>query len=350
MAKGKWMSEAEVQRIVQMRTDGVPVTTIAKQVDRSTNYIYRILKRFNNQQQPQQQQQQEANLSTTNSSATPATATARVAPVQQPQQPQPSDALLCAVESLEVSAYEPIPMPKSVGNSTQAQELHPGSVNSSVAFTSGPPKPHSDDTPEFWLLSDVTSTVNTSMPQAADSDTSSRTQEQPSKKQKTRDTTTSSSAAPTSSALTVTRQSPRSESSAMTNQESDTAGLGELLKRVQDEIRRLEHLRQANVYDAQLLQMLVKFHADMLLLQLQKTQFNAANRRAADEGVETSRLLRERLGKEIALLNVQADRERLELEREQIKHKATTLLCRKRLLDANASLIDVDQVFPRQYR
>ncbi|EGZ21432.1 hypothetical protein PHYSODRAFT_313622 [Phytophthora sojae] len=317
-----------------MRKDGVPVSTIAKDVDRSTNYIYRILKRFSTQQQSQQQQ--EANVTTTNTPATPATATATprsvAAPVQQPQQAQaPSDALLCAVESMEVSAYESIPMLKSVGNSTQAPaELQPGTVNASVAFTSNASKPQSDDTPDFWLLSD---------PEP------SRAPVQPSKKQKT----PSSASVPASSALTVTRQSQRSpESSSMTIQDPDSAGLGELLKRVQDEIRRLEHRSQGDVYDAQLLQTLVKFHAEMLLLQLQKTQFTTATRQAADEAAETSRLLRERLGKEIALLNVQADRERLELEREQIKHKATTLLCRKRLLDANASPIDVDQLFPRQ--
>ncbi|KAJ8561623.1 hypothetical protein ON010_g8059 [Phytophthora cinnamomi] len=208
MAKGKWMSEAEVQQIVHMRKDGVSVASIAKQVDRSTNYIYRVLKRVNSQQQPQPQQQHEANATTTDTSATPATATATPRSVAVPLQPshsQPSATLLCAVESLELSAYEPIPMPRSVHNSTL-----PGSVSASVAFTTAQanaPKPHSDDPPEFWLLPDAESS---SMAQSTESDT----QMQPSKRQKTRETAVpaSPSPAPTSSALTVTRQPQRPQS------------------------------------------------------------------------------------------------------------------------------------------
>ncbi|GMF61642.1 unnamed protein product [Phytophthora fragariaefolia] len=349
MAKGRWMSDAEVQQIVQMRRGGVPVTTIAKHVGRSANYIYRTLKKFNTQQQ---QLQQEANVTTTGISATPetattATATARpvAAPLQQPRQLQPNAALLCAVESMEVSPYEPIPMPKSVRNSDPRPI--PGSVSASVGFTTEPPASvHSDDPPDLWLLSETDSSTAKSMTESAELDTLDRTQVQPPKKQKTQERITPSPSAPTSSALAVVNQPQRSEVSTL-SQQSDTAGLEELLKRVQVEIRRLEKSRQADVYDAQVLQLLVKFHAEMLLVQLQKTQFNAATRRG-EADMETSQLVRERLMKEIALLNVQADRERIELEHEQIKHKATTLLCRKRLLDAHASPTDVDHLFPRQ--
>ncbi|KAL4163126.1 hypothetical protein KRP22_015237 [Phytophthora ramorum] len=112
----------------------------------------------------------------------------------------------------------------------------------------------------------------------------------------------------------------------------------ELLERIQDEIRRLGSLAQSDIYDAQLLQMLVKFRAEMLLVRMQKAHCKVVEvscKRVTEEGsgdMETNSLLRQRLVKEIALLEVQAARERLELERERIKHKTTSILCRKRLL------------------
>ncbi|CAI5746395.1 unnamed protein product [Peronospora destructor] len=132
-----------------------------------------------------------------------------------------------------------------------------------------------------------------------------------------------------------------------------TDGLNKLLKQIQDEIRRLEGSAQSDVYDAQLLQLLVKFYAQkILLMQLQKTLSDTeSSKRARDtdtDGNETSRLLREKLAKEIALLNVHADRETLELERERIRHKTTSMICRKTLLDANTPQADVDQLFSYQ--
>ncbi|CAH0475065.1 unnamed protein product [Peronospora belbahrii] len=132
-----------------------------------------------------------------------------------------------------------------------------------------------------------------------------------------------------------------------------TDRLNKLLKRIQDEIRRLEGSNLSDVYDAQLLQMLVKFHAEILLMQLQRALFDAESSKRAkdtadDDGNETSRLLREKLAKEIALLNVQAHRETLELERERIRHRTTSMICRKTLLDANTPQADVDQLFSHQ--
>ncbi|CAI5710069.1 unnamed protein product [Peronospora destructor] len=62
-----------------------------------------------------------------------------------------------------------------------------------------------------------------------------------------------------------------------------TDGLNKLLKQIQDEIRRLEGSAQSDVYDAQLLQLLVKFYAQILLMQLQKTLSDTeSSKRARD--------------------------------------------------------------------
>jgi hypothetical protein len=144
---------------------------------------------------------------------------------------------------------------------------------------------------------------------------------------------------PASSSLAVDFQLPRSqtlESTALSNVAASSDGLGGLLQRIQDEIRRLESLGQADLYDTQLLQMLVKFHAELLLVHIQKMHSSvSSSKRARGEdswGTEASRLLREKLQKEIALLNIQADREKLELEHDQIRHQAATMLCRNQLL------------------
>ncbi|CAI5711566.1 unnamed protein product [Peronospora destructor] len=47
MAKSIWISDEERVKILQMRKDGVSVSTIAKKTERSTNFIYRILKKAN---------------------------------------------------------------------------------------------------------------------------------------------------------------------------------------------------------------------------------------------------------------------------------------------------------------
>ncbi|OWZ09860.1 hypothetical protein PHMEG_00017371 [Phytophthora megakarya] len=274
MGKNVFMSETQIDRIVQMRKDGVPVKTIAKDVDRSTNYIYRITKKHGD---PQPQKK-------------------KVATVPVPDNLSDSSAaLLCAVESMEVAPYEPIPIPRSVSAESR-------SGNTSVGFTSVS-SGKSVDTPEdFWLLD-----------AAATNDSTSR----PTKKQKTL-------IAPIQSQMSI----PLPPIQLQRAPSNENCGSGTFLKLVQDEIRRLEGLTHPDIFDTQFMQMLVKFHAELLLVQLQKTHFNTTASRANGrdtDAKETSRLLHEKLAKEIAVLNVQADRERLELEREQIKHKATTM-------------------------
>ncbi|POM64130.1 Hypothetical protein PHPALM_20389 [Phytophthora palmivora] len=313
MAKGVWMSEEEVERIVQMRNEGVPVTAIAKQVERSTNYIYRILKKRSSQHQQQQHKKKVANV-----------------PVQSTNElaqglADSNEALLCAVDSMEVSTYEPIPIPRSMSE-TQAQLVRTGPVNASVGFTGAPSsttgtKPQDADLNEnFWLLTDAT--PPTARPA---SDPLGR----PSKKHKTSLSQAQSEMTSAPSLSSGNQQFQRR--GLITTIHATSANSGGFLKLLQDEIRRLEGVAQGDVYDAQLLQMLVKFHAELLLVQLQKTHFIATATRASGldaDTKETSRLLHEKLAKEIAVLNVQADRERLELEREQIKHKTTTMVCR----------------------
>ncbi|KAG7384156.1 hypothetical protein PHYPSEUDO_002940 [Phytophthora pseudosyringae] len=386
MAKGAWISGEERERIVQMREDGVPVKDIAKQMQRSTNFIYRLLRKVNGDVPTKKKTATVSNTSATNNgNAAPAPAAGGNDTGERRDElleglSDSSAALLCAVESMEVSAYEPIPMPRSVKSCEQRQpqpqaqaqaQVCPEDVNASVAFSteaganSSVAKPQNSG--EFWLLTDTT----TSAGRPTDSSTSLATQSassdgrnqqrsslqlQPAKKQKVSasraPTQTKSCSASISSSLLVNPHLPRPRTVTTNNSKVSTDGLGGFLKQIQDEIRRLESVAQSDLYDAQLLQMLVKFHAEMLLVQLQKTlAADESSKRARDqdaEGKETSRLLREKLGKEIALLNVQADRERLELEREQIRHKTTSMICRKTLLDANASPADVDQLFPHQ--
>ncbi|CAI5746394.1 unnamed protein product [Peronospora destructor] len=310
MAKSIWVSDEERVKILQMRKDGVSVSTIAKKTERSTNFIYRILKKANDSVQTKTKHKT-CNTSAINGPSAP------IAAAESNDRrdrlwgdlPDSTAAFLCAVEGMEVSSYEPIPMPRSMKSFeqryNQVQQSRLESVNVNVGFAGAPVafdagKPQSvEATDEFWLLTDTTS-------------------------------------------------------SSLTNMNADsTDGLNKLLKQIQDEIRRLEGSAQSDVYDAQLLQLLVKFYAQkILLMQLQKTLSDTeSSKRARDtdtDGNETSRLLREKLAKEIALLNVHADRETLELERERIRHKTTSMICRKTLLDANTPQADVDQLFSYQ--
>ncbi|KUF81597.1 hypothetical protein AM587_10003843 [Phytophthora nicotianae] len=371
MAKAAWLSDAERERIVQMRKGGVSVKDIAQQTERSANYIYRVLRKAKGAEPTKKKQKtMVSDVSTANARAALAVSQRNDTGEGRDQLLQdltdPSSSLMCAVESMEVSAYEPIPLLRSErGSERQTQsQTRQDAVNSAVSFSaaanasSNVAKPHAEqNSEELWLLTDTTSTTGrpegsspTKTP-SSDASSNKQLQLQPSNKRKPSapQTSTQTSAASTSSLL-VNLHLPRSRAET-TNNSKASRGVDGLLQRVQDEIGRLEGLTQSDIYDAQLLQMLVKFHAETLLVQLQKTlSVGGSNKRARQDtaGQETSRLLRQKLAKEIALLNVQADRERLELEREQIRHKTTSMICRKTLLDANASPIDVDQLFPRQ--
>ncbi|KAK1938208.1 hypothetical protein P3T76_009358 [Phytophthora citrophthora] len=339
MAKGIWMSEEERERIVQMRKNSESVKNIAKKTQRSTNCIYRILRKAG-VEPPAKKKQKTAIVSDL-----PVSSTANERQDQLLEElSDSSNVLLCAVENMEVSTYEPIPMPRSVSNTEQRQPPERPEVDTRVAFSgeasdsSNVAKPHNSD--EIWLEEDNTPSISRSATPA------------PSKKAKTPTPSAPIQPNPQQDALLVSLQPTRLQNGTTAANAAVVEGLGGLLKQVQDEIRRLEGAPQSDIYDAQLLQMLVKFHAEMLLVQIQKTLFAGGSRkRIREENAEekeTSRLLREKLNKEIALLNVQADREKLELEREQIRHNAASMICRKTLLEANASLMEVAQLFPRQ--
>eukprot|EP00644_Phytophthora_capsici_P007005 jgi/Phyca11/103585/e_gw1.8.685.1 len=320
-----------------MRKDGESVKNIAKRTQRSTHYIYRILRKAN-VEAPAKKKQKTAPVS----DAPGSSASNERRDQLLEELSDSSNALLCAVENMEVSAYEAIPMPGSINNTKQREASEcPETVNTSVVFSSeagdnsNAPKPHNSD--EFWLETDNTSSISRPINPAPSKKTKAPTSQTPIQPNSQQDIST-----------LVSLQHSRPQ-----NTTTDTYdGLNGLLKQVQDEIRRLESLPQSDIYDAQLLQMLVKFHAEMLLVQIQKTLFAGESRkRIREENVEekeTSRLLREKLAKEIALLNVQADREKLELEREQIRHNAASMICRKTLLEANASPMEVARLFPRQ--
>ncbi|KAF4140391.1 Helix-turn-helix domain [Phytophthora infestans] len=367
MTRAVWLTDEQREKIVQMRNDGMPVKDIAEQMRCSTNYIYRVLRKANSTE-PNKKKQRISDSNAPASNAAAASTVAQRTDVEEGRDQLLEDltdssaSLLCAVDSMEVSAYDPIPMPKSVrGAERRAQsQVRQDAVNASVAFGADAnvncnvAKPQAaQSSEEFWLLPDAapsTCRPGSPMSKTASSNASraNQVQLQSLTRQKSRASTKTTSAPATSSSLLVSLHVPRSRSELTHNSRASPDGLNDILKLIKDEIRRLEGMNQSDIYDAQLLQMLVKFHAEMLLVQLQKTlSVGDSSKRARDEGKETNRLLRQKLAKEIALLNVQADRERLELEREQIRHKTTSMICRKTLLDANASPIDVDQLFPR---
>ncbi|KAL4164449.1 hypothetical protein KRP22_004315 [Phytophthora ramorum] len=410
------ISVEERDEIVQMRRAGVSVKEISKLTERSTHCVYRILKKVSDTQHT---------ITTTNKKTTTPNTQGQSEPLS-----DSSAVLLCEVESMEVSALEPIPipMPMSMSESQQQQmQAHLGrsdAVGTSVGFTTAPvatsvAKPRDNETSVgFWLLRDATaSMVSPSSPSTsqaapcADADIARHNQVQslhiqPTKKQKTSTSQASEDAqvlpvlgdmestptiravpsagaiiqtpaqsqlllqsqlskkqktstpqgclplsTPISSELAINQRSNTTGSTTTRNYSSDDR-FDKLLERIQDEIRRLGSLAQSDIYDAQLLQMLVKFRAEMLLVRMQKAHCKVVEvscKRVTEEGsgdMETNSLLRQRLVKEIALLEVQAARVRLELERERIKHKTTSILCRKRLLGAHASPADVDKLLP----
>ncbi|RLN50428.1 hypothetical protein BBJ29_000968 [Phytophthora kernoviae] len=71
------------------------------------------------------------------------------------------------------------------------------------------------------------------------------------------------------------QRSPSLENATVNVQESTLDGL---FKRIQDEIHRLEGVGQSDIYDAQFLQVLVKFQAEMRLVQLQRTHSDTSQR------------------------------------------------------------------------
>jgi hypothetical protein len=373
MAKDSWISDKERERILTLRKAGVPVSEIAKQAQRSTNYIYRLLRKVNGHVPTKRKPK-------TTVSDPPAAGSGAAPSVEAPASGVGSgsrlldelsevsnDELLCSVDGVHVPACEAIPMPRSMQESELRQtparaqvQAAPVAVAAGVGFDVAC-QPRStvgndafcrprNDSPSAARLgrSMVVQAVDADQaPLSKKPKTSSLPLGTPSPGQNT--------VVPASSSLAVDFQLPRSqtlESTALSNVAASSDGLGGLLQRIQDEIRRLESLGQADLYDTQLLQMLVKFHAELLLVHIQKMHSSvSSSKRARGEdswGTEASRLLREKLQKEIALLNIQADREKLELERDQIRHQAATMLCRNQLLGANASPTDVDQLFPRR--
>ncbi|KAI9906113.1 hypothetical protein PsorP6_014217 [Peronosclerospora sorghi] len=361
MARGVWISDEERAKILRMRQDGVPVSTIAKQIERSTNFIYRMLKKHGFVSSRIAQQEPPAGAPSCSRNETVAPATVGVCkPIVEtghdrlmPDLADSSAALLCAVESMEVASYDPVPMPTQPrGIDKQPTLVQPSqaadNVDASVTFDNAPGAPpcarsrKSDAPDELWLTMDA---PVVSMVQSLSSSNPSERNQVPTptlsvepvkKKQRTTTSITPSrevaqgptqpvSKATASSLLTLqSQQRPQMPRKTTT----DTAdGMNGLLTRIQDEIRRLEGSALSDIYDAQLQQILVKVHADILLMQLQKT-FSESDcrklpRNGDAESKETGRLLRQKLAQEISLLKVQADRERLEMERLRHTTKST---------------------------
>ncbi|RLN70161.1 hypothetical protein BBJ28_00000272 [Nothophytophthora sp. Chile5] len=431
MARGKWLSGEERHQILQMRQQGVPVAAISAKLGRSTHFIYRILRNpdANTKKMPvpsggsddHNAKKRKTTVSVVPSDVLNPTMTNRTSGVYgnacnatnssapslqlrdagNPLAEIPAatnSALLCAVESMEVSSCEPIPfIPPAVG--PDHTESFRAMLNASVGFSTAPSTNTGNSlqrqtAEDYWFRSPAPAPVSrpsyqpsrqasvsrpsyvpltqVSQPAATNNGAYRRNQAQaPPARPKA---ATASSVRPqsrktaavppplmpvaTSSALVVAKpsQQQRKPLKEVANKENEpNAPLDGLFVRIQDEIRRLETANQSNIYDAQLLQVLVKFQAEMRLVHLQKTHSEAAaggkrpteENDTTSEGKETSHLLRDKLAMEIMLMNVQADRAKLELEREQIKNKMASILCRKRLEDKDIPLADVDRLFPQ---
>lgn len=345
-----------------MRKDGVSVKDIADLMQCSPNYIYRILRKLNGTEPIKKKQKIVAH-----SASAPATAT-NGAPSHdsiverdrlREEVVDSSAALRCAVENISVSAYEPNLMSKPIQGLKQLQPhaQGQGTVSASVVFSteaSTVDRPHTAQTSNgTWILTDPASSLSCSaeLPNVSTGASQhNQVQLQPSAKQ-----LASASRVPIS-ADRPSKQTSSSLSNLRANKTTSNAreasnGLQDLLEQAQNEIQRLQNLAQFDRYDAQVLHVLIKFHADVHLLQLKKTLPPDDLGKQEDQGVDnmdTSHLLRQKLSKEISLLSLQVDRERLELEREQSRHKTASIMCRKNLLEANSSPIDVDQLLPRQ--
>ncbi|CEG38779.1 uncharacterized protein PHALS_08833 [Plasmopara halstedii] len=362
MAKGVWITNEMRERIAQMRNDGIPVKDIAEQMERSSNYIYRILRNMNSADPINKRQKTTAFELSTATATVPDVARSYDADEKSNRNfgdlPDPNSSILCAVENMEVSACEPEQSFEQLLSQAQARQH---TVNATVLFsteTSTEDKPHALQLPNE--LTNASNSLNHSAELTQDITfcdhlKPTQLQLQPSTKQFPTNSRlrTQKPSSHQSSALDFSMLDEPQVKTKSSNKTRDFfGGLDDLLKQIQDEIQRLKSLIQSDLYDAQLLQMLMKFHAEIQLLQYKKTlSANELSKCAEDQGVndqESGNLLRQKLSTEITLLSLQVDRERLELEREQIKHKTTSLICRKTLLEANASSNNVNGSFPRQ--
>lgn len=342
MAQGRWLSNEERQKIIDLRAQGVSVTAISLELKRSTNFIYRILKKARESSEGVQATAAKKQKMSDSSAAT------------EPLQPMEISAggvvdasATLSVDGVEVSC-EPIAFLQENGQ--------PGVVTTSVGIATAEP-----------VINAVSKPAGHSVPEPASQPADTVTHKEMEKSSQAQVVNTPaqpsspkafnaiSNAAPSMwSALSTLVLSDKAHASQPLECPTETdqdSTVDALLKRIQDEIHRLEGVSTSDVYDAQLLQVLVKFQAEMRLLLLQKSQAKAADEKRAkvvDTGCikETDTLLREKLAMEIALLNVQADREKLELQREQIKHHMASILCRKQLQGADVSPTDVDRLFP----
>ncbi|KAG7384797.1 hypothetical protein PHYBOEH_009315 [Phytophthora boehmeriae] len=364
MAHGRWISDEEKQQIVDLRREGVPVSAISDHIGRSTNFIYRILRKASTITP-------EPTVTTTKKQKTTASAAPQQSQRNAAAVSDSNEPLLCAVDSVEVSC-EPIPFTPSTTNQEPSPEpLQPSVRNATVGFTTTPPlapnkvvNSAAQAAEEFWIPSQMPvlyapQTVAT-VTQHTGTDTAAvqlqPERQVPSTQSPSRDVPVPSIPS-SSSELVVPVQLPMQQSQPLEAAAADgqESTLDELLKRIQDEIHRLENADPSDIYDAQLLQVLVKFQAEMRLVQLQRAHLDTTLRvkRARAEEIATAGkdidgLLRERLEMEVALLNVQADREKLELYREQIKHQLTSMLCRRKLQDTDISSADLDWLLSRQ--
>lgn len=343
MAQGRWLSNEERQKIIDLRAQGVSVTAISLELKRSTNFIYRILKKARESSEGVQATAAKKQKTSDSSEAT------------EPLQPMEISAggvvdasATLSVDGVEVSC-EPI--------SFLQESVQPGVVTTSVGIATAEPVINAVSKPACHPVPEpAPQPADTVTHKEMDKSTQAQVANTPAQPSSPKVFNASSNAAPSMwsalSTLVLSDKAHTSQPLECSTATDQASTVDALLKRIQDEIHRLEAVSKSDVYDAQLLQVLVKFQAEMRLLLLQKTQAKAAEdekrAKVVDTGCmkETDTLLREKLAMEIALLNVQADREKLELQREQIKHHMASILCRKQLQGADVSPTDVDRLFP----
>ncbi|TDH68270.1 hypothetical protein CCR75_009152 [Bremia lactucae] len=376
MAKGAWISDETRRKIVQLRADGMAAKDIAELTGCSTNYIYRVLRKFNGIE-PRKKKHKTVSLDVPSVSASQGKSAGERRDHLLEDLTDSSAALLCAVENMEVSAYEPLPMPRSVQGFKQVQtENHAfqDALSASVTFSTEACRVDKAITAtpsdKICIISDTPSSagcpVDSSTSPLMFSNTSTSHQDQsqlslrgqstlklkPSASHAPSKTSTQPSSAPTSTSLVVNLNLPRANTKARNDIKDSLGGLSVLLKHIQDEIQRLRSLPRRDTYDAQVLEMLVKCHAEMLLVQLKRTttagKLNGQEMDASMDSMEMSRLHREKLAKEITLLSIQAVREQLELERELIRHTATSTSSSKNHTNTIASPIDANEPLSRQ--
>uniref|UniRef100_M4BLY8 Uncharacterized protein n=1 Tax=Hyaloperonospora arabidopsidis (strain Emoy2) TaxID=559515 RepID=M4BLY8_HYAAE len=380
MARGIWTSDEERHKILHLRQNGMPVAAIAKHMERSINFVYRILKKANGPVQMPSTKLKTAVAETVTTAAIDATsssaplAAATNTKARDRNDQQRMEQFVTSSHSAAVRGAEPM---AELGQSSklqehgQLQQSGPETVDGRGCFGSvriadnhsRMAESHRSETlDDFWRLTDASFLNFVPNPSTSLDDVGSAEQNQaqtqligqPINRQKNSSATfrdalrTNAQVVSTSTSLLANLQQQRPQTAGNRTGDS-TNSISGFLTRILDEIERLHRSAQSDVYDAQLLHMLLKFHAKVQLMQLQKSFSNGIpSKRARVDEMEctiTNRLLREKLAKEIALIDVQANRERLELEREQIRHKTASLICRKTLLDANTSQAEVDRLF-----